>query len=292
MRVYNRCMPKFNKKTGLVGLVFVITLFFIVLCGKSNNSSSSPESSQEASISSSKTDTGTDTKKDTSTSTSNSSNDSTDSSTSVASNSSTSTVSSTNTITSTNTNPANHAPTINVTSPNGSNFFIAGTQVPITYTASDSDNNTLSFKIEYSTNNGSSWILIENGVSSQTVNWDTTGLVQGIQYRIKVTVDDGNGGTASDTSNSAFGIASSDITYTNNISSLMASNCSPCHDQGGSDSSFFVRTPYSGSLNPGNATIRTKIQSQVINTQAMPPGGMSSANRQLIQLWLWNSGKQ
>ncbi len=286
-------MRLFHIKTVFISLVFVISMFFIVLCGKDNGSKTSQDTSQSSiSSTSTNTATATATTTDTTKKSISSSNSSSDTKTSTDSNNNMNTNTTNNTMTETNTNPSNHTPTVSVLSPNGSNFIIAGTQFAITYSASDADNDPLTFKIEYSANNGTNWIQIANGITDHSLNWDTTGLSQGILYRIKVTVSDGNGGSASDSSNSAFGVADSDISYTNTVSTLMSNNCSPCHNSGGSASSLFVRTPYSGSLNPGNSTIRTKIQNQAINTQSMPPAGMSASNRQLLQLWLWNSGKE
>jgi hypothetical protein len=113
----------------------------------------------------------------------------------------------------------NSPPKVSVTNPNGGTTESG--DVTITWSASDPDiAQTLTVKIEYSPDNGQSWFEI-NGGSYSTANdgtevWHTSGLLNGVQYMVKITVaDDGTPSTSQfDESNSIFTVdngASGDI---------------------------------------------------------------------------------
>ncbi|MFW9856219.1 MAG: S8 family serine peptidase [Candidatus Thorarchaeota archaeon] len=80
-----------------------------------------------------------------------------------------------------------HAPLIAVTSPNGGET-VSGT-VTITWTASDQDANPLTFELYYW--DGATWKEITSGISTTTYVWDTTNVLDGDFYQIKVIVSDG-----------------------------------------------------------------------------------------------------
>ncbi|HRG59163.1 MAG TPA: T9SS type A sorting domain-containing protein [Bacteroidia bacterium] len=105
---------------------------------------------------------------------------------------------------------------ITITSPNGGENWIGCATVPITFTKSQCISY---FDIYYSTNNGSTWNTIttylgNNGLSSQTYNWQVPNGITSNQVLIKV--DDVNYTAANqDVSNAVFNMTpSNDITVT------------------------------------------------------------------------------
>ncbi len=84
---------------------------------------------------------------------------------------------------------ANRAPFVTVTDPNGGET-IAGIY-NVTWTADDYDEDTLTFDLYYSVDNGSTWNSITTGVTNLWYEWDTTLLPMGSLYRIRVVGNDG-----------------------------------------------------------------------------------------------------
>ncbi|HBZ00662.1 MAG TPA: hypothetical protein DEO84_04985 [candidate division Zixibacteria bacterium] len=95
-------------------------------------------------------------------------------------------------------------PTVTVTSPNGAETWDCGTSHNITWT--DSDNlGITSFKLENSTDAGSSWLLIQDWVAGDphTFNWIVPNIPSTLN-RIRVSCRDTSSGIGSDISNSNF----------------------------------------------------------------------------------------
>jgi uncharacterized membrane protein len=84
---------------------------------------------------------------------------------------------------------ANRAPIVTVTDPNGGET-IAGLY-NITWTADDYDDDSLTFDLYYSVDNGSTWNSITTGVTNLWYEWDTILLPMGSLYRIRVIGNDG-----------------------------------------------------------------------------------------------------
>ena len=104
------------------------------------------------------------------------------------------------------------SPTITVTSPNGAEQWVIGTQHNITWTSvgSISANN---IKLEYSADGGSSWTSIATGeVNDGTYNWSVANAVSGT-CKIKI-IDIGRVDTPQDTSDGVFAILVPQITVT------------------------------------------------------------------------------
>lgn len=90
---------------------------------------------------------------------------------------------------------------ITLTSPNGKENWEAGTSQQITWTGSGIN----SVKIEYTTNNGQSWIVIAAGVSnSGAYDWNPVPNTSSTQCKVRVS--DAADGSPADESNSAFTI--------------------------------------------------------------------------------------
>jgi hypothetical protein len=93
-------------------------------------------------------------------------------------------------------------PTITVTSPNGGESWNAGSTHTITWTSTGAMGNV---KIQYSTNNGSSWSTITSSTANDgSYSWTLPG-VSSSQCLVRISETDG---TPSDTSNSVFTIKS------------------------------------------------------------------------------------
>ncbi len=112
----------------------------------------------------------------------------------------------------------NDLPSVTVTSPNGGEW-VTGTHT-ITWSASDPDGDgdndpstpyDLLFDVYYSDNSGATWNQIGSDVSSTNLDWDTTAVADGDDYRVRVVAKDGNikGHTDVDISNSDFHVDNS-----------------------------------------------------------------------------------
>lgn len=95
-------------------------------------------------------------------------------------------------------------PTVTLLSPNGGEVF-TGTSIPVSWTAGDTDGDPLSFSLQYSPDNGASWMLVASNVTATTVNVDAGNLVASTRALFRVWATDGIH-TGSDTSNAPFTI--------------------------------------------------------------------------------------
>lgn len=94
-----------------------------------------------------------------------------------------------------------HAPTVRVLSPNGGESI--GAQANITWEASDSDGDPLSYTVFYNTGMDAIWWPIATGVTTTTISVDTSLLPGSAQGRVRVRMTDGMN-TAEDDSDGAF----------------------------------------------------------------------------------------
>ena len=107
----------------------------------------------------------------------------------------------------------NNAPNVTVISPNGGEFWSSNKEV--SWTASDSEGDPMTFSIQYSASGGAGWSTIASGLSSYSLSWDTSSLSESGNYLIKVIAKD-SWGEGSDTSNSTFTIDNTSPTITLN----------------------------------------------------------------------------
>jgi len=99
-------------------------------------------------------------------------------------------------------------PTVTVTSPNGAEYWPGGTTHNITWTATDPDLVANPITIEYSTDGGTNWVVINTSEENDgTYSWDVPNL-DSSNCLVKVTAVDLAGNSGSDTSNAAFTITS------------------------------------------------------------------------------------
>jgi len=100
-------------------------------------------------------------------------------------------------------------PTITVTSPNGGESWIAGTSHNVTWTTTGTVGNV---KLEYSSNNGSSWnTIVSSTANDGTYTWSVPNAVSS---QCKVRISEASDGSPSDMSDSLFTIVSASQQYT------------------------------------------------------------------------------
>ena len=93
-------------------------------------------------------------------------------------------------------------PKITVVAPNGNETWTAGSSEIIKWTSTSVEN----VKIEYTTNNGATWVLIAaNAPSTGTYNWNVIPNISSLQCKIRIS--DSAAGIASDSSDDNFTIA-------------------------------------------------------------------------------------
>ncbi|MBN1483397.1 MAG: hypothetical protein JXA37_01635 [Chloroflexia bacterium] len=93
-------------------------------------------------------------------------------------------------------------PRVTLLSPNGGEV-LAGRTITVTWTASDIDDDTLTFNVQYSTDDGATWQMVAVEVSSDSVVLDSANLPGSEQGRFRVLASDGIH-TRSDVSDAAF----------------------------------------------------------------------------------------
>jgi hypothetical protein len=104
----------------------------------------------------------------------------------------------------------NQTPAITVLTPNGGEVWSGATQQNITWSYTNISNNVL---IEYSTNNGSSWIVITSWpVTARTYPWMVPGAGPLGSTQCLVRVSDAQNNTVTDQSNGTFTIPGSSVT--------------------------------------------------------------------------------
>ncbi len=95
-------------------------------------------------------------------------------------------------------------PVLSLTSLTGGESLLGGVSTSITWTGSDLNPGTTPIRLEYSSDNGATWNVIENGVSnSGSYNW-TVPSVTSILYLVRVTMTDLAGNFAAESSTTNF----------------------------------------------------------------------------------------
>ncbi len=95
-------------------------------------------------------------------------------------------------------------PSVHVLSPNGGEV-LSGATVPVLWTASDVDGDPLTFNVQYSRDDGSSWEMVAQNLKGTSVDLDAINIQAGSRARIRVWASDGIH-TASDQSDGTFTI--------------------------------------------------------------------------------------
>ena len=83
----------------------------------------------------------------------------------------------------------------------------------ITWTATDPQSDTLTYTVYYSPNGGQTWTLLATDLTAPSYLWDTTTVVDGTTYLLKVEASDGTY-TGGDHSNTPFTIANEPLNET------------------------------------------------------------------------------
>jgi hypothetical protein len=81
------------------------------------------------------------------------------------------------------------APTVQIVSPNGGSFN--GGDIPVTWTASDADGDALEISVDYSADDGATWIPVGSSAGSGTVNVLSAELPASDNARMRVVASDG-----------------------------------------------------------------------------------------------------
>ncbi len=83
-----------------------------------------------------------------------------------------------------------NAPTINLTAPNGGSFN-AGTPINVTWTANDLDSDPLQFALDYSSDNGATWLKINPKISGTSYLWTPGYVTATTTAKVRVRASDG-----------------------------------------------------------------------------------------------------
>ena len=142
------------------------------------------------------------------------------------------------------------SPTIEVLSPNGGENIIG--QMNITWTASDADNNDLTYVVEYSHDGGSQWNILAVNHTEQELVVDSNYLPGGDNCLVKVTASDG-WNESEDTSDAVFSLA----TKTPDISILDPANGKPLFYGNKMQGRCLVHDPETGYITDPNVIIWT-----------------------------------
>lgn len=129
------------------------------------------------------------------------------------------------------------SPTVNVGFPNGGEELEIGNNYTITWETNDLDGDELHYLLSYSPDEGETWIPLASGLSETHFTWNTSMLLAGDKYLVKVIATDGSN-IGEDQSNNTF-------TTLDLISPVIAN---------------VTQNPPSGSVEPSqNVTVRANV---------------------------------
>ncbi len=184
----------------------------------------------------------------------------------------------------------NAKPTLALDFPNGENVFVAGAPQAIKFTAADADDDTLKYKIEFSADGGTTWSQVAADVTATTYDWDVAGLAQGINYRVRVTADDGNGGTVQSQSAKSFGVATTPMTFAAGFGAMLTQRCGGCHATGRVNQAQF-RSDNFDLATIGVSDKMNNIKGR-IEAGTMPTAGpLGNPDKAVLTMWIWGGGQ-
>ncbi len=101
----------------------------------------------------------------------------------------------------------NSSPTVTMTSQNSRESYSQGDTITVSWSSSDTDGDTLTADIDYSTDNGNTWSELTTDETGSSYSWVTSSdTASSLSYRLRVTVSDDTGATASDATSYTFSI--------------------------------------------------------------------------------------
>lgn len=164
---------------------------------------------------------------------------------------------------------------------NGAGAIVQNAATNLTYSAADTDGDTLTYVFESSANAGTTWTPFTcASVTATGCQWNTSALAEGVQYRVRVTVQDGKGGAATAQSSANFGIGAMTYSYANFTQGLMTANCDSCHAGGFQG--------FQSDTEAGVKSMVDRIIVRAVQDQTMPQGTpLGVSDRVKLQLWKW-----
>lgn len=187
--------------------------------------------------------------------------------------------------------PGNESPSVSLVQPTGGETWLTDTAYEITWEASDPDDDDLSFRVELSTDSGSSWATLVESQGSSPYRWTPANVAIGTNLRIRVTAKDGNGGSRSAISTSDFTVEES-LYWQDDIDPMLQDSCagSACHSTGGDWASTFTVDDYKNDAGTGTYDVRDLVLSES-EGGTMPPYGsgypeLTTAELSKLRSWI------
>jgi mono/diheme cytochrome c family protein len=186
-------------------------------------------------------------------------------------------------------NASNNAPTIAL-----AGTFAAATTagfvdassgtVQITYTVSDADGDTVSLKIERSSNGGATYgtLIVDGHTQTSSYTWSTPTSGDLVNERIRITAADGKGG-ASTVESPVYVMSTNAYTYDGSIGSLLTAQCG-CHPNGQP-----AGTPYDPGSYASVFSNRNLIKTKSVDGGM---GGLSPAEKDKLLVWIKRGAPQ
>jgi hypothetical protein len=103
-------------------------------------------------------------------------------------------------------NVSPNAPVVHLTTPNGGQSFGANTNINITWTASDADQDALTYSVLYSPNGGAAWVPVADGLTTTSYSLPAAVVAGSPNAIIRVVASDGTN-TGQDQSDAAFTVS-------------------------------------------------------------------------------------
>lgn len=101
----------------------------------------------------------------------------------------------------------NRAPQVSLSAPNGGESLVAGESTTIRFQGNDADGDAVTYKIEYTADDGLTWTTLVDGLTETTYTWDLpASMPASFLYRLRVIATDTKTATAADISDRNFSI--------------------------------------------------------------------------------------
>ncbi|MFH0870067.1 MAG: fibronectin type III domain-containing protein [archaeon] len=163
-------------------------------------------------------------------------------------------------------NRSSNTPSISLLSPLGGERI--NSSFNVSWDASDFDNNSLSYFVQVSSDNGSTWLTVAVDLNSTNITLNNADFSYGITYKIKVYVSDGIN-TNSSASINAFTIIPPSRISVNSISELSNNGSNKVYEVEIENTGGYNLTNLSWRFNTGTYNITNKYNASLIPNQKM-----------------------